>query len=126
MAVSITLNHTIKKTPKGTVSMQLDVVAFGISSKVFAIEVFPKSADSQAPNCRFSHVCSPSELIEFPEDEPGDACYFRTDSVEFIFDNDLVIDHVLNNVNGDLDNLVKEFNAIESDSVVIEGTDTFE
>lgn len=126
MPVSITLNHEIRKTAKGTTSMELNVLAFGVSSKVFAIEVLPKSADFQAPNYRFSHVCSPAELIEFPEDEPGDACYFRTDSIELVFDDDSVIDHVLDNIRGDMDNLVKEFNSLESDSVVISGTDTFE
>lgn len=126
MPISITLNHTIKRTPKGTVSLQLGVVSFGLSSKVFAIEVLPKSSDTMAPNYRFSHVCSPAELLEFPEDVPGDACYFRTDSVEFIFDTDSIIDHVLNNVKSDIANLVKEYNALDTTTTVITGSDVFE
>ena len=125
MGASITLKHTIKKTAGGTVSLKLQTIAHGMSSKVFAIEVYPSSADVAAPHYRFSHVCSPSELVEFPEDDPRDNCYFRVDTVEFIFDTDKMIEHVMRNVRQDLSKLSREFNALENDAEVVTGTDEF-
>lgn len=118
MAVSITLRHEVRETRKGTVSLKFTAVADGISSKVFAIEVLPKSADSCAPNYRFSHVCSPAELAEFPEDEPVDNCYFRVNEVEFIFDTPKMVEHVVGNMKADVGNLVAEYNELESASPV--------
>ena len=118
MAVSITLTTTSKHTEHGTCSLKFDATAFGCSSKIFAIEVLPKTADPRNPHVRFSHVCSPSELVEFPEDEPsGNSCYFRTDSVEFVFDNSLLVDHVINHMRGDVGHLANELNELDvSDS----------
>lgn len=113
MAASITLNYSVKKTDKGTVSLTFNAVGYDISSNVFAIEVFPKSADPTLYNYRFSHVCSPAELIEFPENEPLDSSYFRTDSIELIFDTDALVPHVVNNMKHDVKHLVDEFNALE-------------
>ena len=125
MIATLTLKHTIKKTVGGTISLQLTAIANGISSKVFAIEVYPTSADPNAPQYRFSHVCSPAELIEFPEDEPKDNCYFRVNEVEFIFDTDKMIEHVLNNIRDDISKLVLEYNRLENTVEVITGSDTF-
>ena len=120
MNASITLNYTVKRTTKGTISLAFTTVAYAISPKVFAIEVLPKSADPENPNYRFSHVCSPAELVEFPEDEPGDNCYFRTDAVEFIFDTDKITGHVISNMKEDIARLVTEFNRLEDASGVTE------
>ena len=113
MSVTVTLNHTVKRTNSGTVSLTLTAVAFGMSSKVFAIEVMPTSADAQAPYYRFSHVCSPAELVEFPEDEPMDNCYFRTDCIEMIFDTYAMVNPVIDNVEADIKKLIVAFNALE-------------
>ena len=113
MSASITLNHSISKTRKGTVKLELSCVAVGISPKVFAIEVYPKSADARAPQVRFSHVCSPMELNEFPEDEPGENCYFRVDNISMILDDDRMIEHIMSNMRSDISKLVKEYNELE-------------
>jgi len=127
MAVSITLNHRISKTQGGTVMLQLTTTAFGISDKVFAIEVLPCSADPAAPNVRFSHVCSPAELVEFPADTPGDNCYYRTNDITLVFDTDEMIEHVMRNMRGDIAKLVKEYNALEDGSAeTVTGSDVFE
>ena len=120
MSVSVTLNHTIKRTQNGAVSLTLTAVAFEMSSKIFAIEVMPTSADAQAPYYRFSHVCSPAELIEFPEDEPMDNCYFRTDSIELIFDTYDMVNPVIDNVEADIKKLIVAFNEFGSDQSIIE------
>lgn len=125
MSVSITLNHKLDRTKKGTVKLELTTVAYGISSKVFAIEVIPGSADPQNPYYRFSHVCSPSELVEFPEDTPRDNCYFRTDSIQMIFDSDELVPHVMENMRHDIANLVHEYNELDNASDTFTGSNTF-
>ena len=114
MAVSLTLNSELKTTRKGTTLLKLSVVGFGMSSKVFAIEVMPRSADKTAQNVRFSHVCSPSELVEFPEDEPGDCHYFRVDCIEMVFDTPDIVDHVMDNMRHDVKKLVDEYKELET------------
>lgn len=118
MAASITLTNSITMTAAGTVKLQLTVSASGISPKVFAIEVFPKSADDAAPVLRFSHVCSPAELIEFPEDEPLDNCYFRTDDITMIFDTAVIAESVLSHVKHDIRHLAAEYNALDDGQAV--------
>lgn len=113
MAISITLTDTVKTTDKGTVSITFTSTCYGLSSKIFAIEVLPKAADFEAPNYRFSHVCSPSELVEFPEDVPGDCCYFRTDSIELVFDDDVFVKHVVDNMRADAKKLCDELMALD-------------
>lgn len=123
---SITLNHTVKQTKGGTVSLLLNAVGYNIDSKVFAIEVLPRSADAVAPYYRFSHVCSPQELIEFPADEPRDNCYFRVAEIELIFDTKDMVEHVMSNMKMDIRKLVRDFNELDSkDNVVKQGSDTF-
>ena len=125
MTANITLKHTVKKTSGGTLSLQLEAIASGISSKVFVIEVYPASADPNAPQYRFSHICSPAELVEFPEDEPKDNCYFRVNSVEFIFDTDKMLEHVMSNIRADISKLVKEYNNLETTDNVVSGSEEF-
>ena len=71
MSVSVKLNHTITTARKGHTKLRLVAEADGISPKIFAIEILPRSADKLKPLYRFSHVCSPSEMVEFPDDIPG-------------------------------------------------------
>ena len=111
--ISITLNTVVKRTDKGTTSVTFRATGYQVSSSVFAIEVLPRSADFTAPNYRFSHVCSPQELVEFPEGVPGDCCYFRTDTIELIFDTPDPIGHVSANMQADIANLVRELIALE-------------
>lgn len=118
MPVSITLSKTITETSAGTVKLALSCTASGMSPKVFAIEVLPSSADETAPIQRFSHICSPAEMEEFPADDPGENCYFRTDSIEMIFDTHKILDHVIANVESDIAKLVRELNALESGTSV--------
>lgn len=124
MAATLKLDHKVTKTSAGTTSLALTVIGEGISSKVFAIEVLPKSADDKAPWYRFSHVCSPSELVEFPEDAPADCCYFRVSEAEFIFDTEKPVQRVLDCIRLDLTKLVRAFNELDSKEAVSEGSET--
>lgn len=118
MSASITLSKTVTETESGTVKLVLSCTATDVSPKVFAIEVLPSSADAPAPIYRFSHICSPAEMEEFPADVPGENCYFRTDSIEMIFDTHKILDHVIANVESDIAKLVRELNALESGTSV--------
>lgn len=122
MTASLTLNSEVRTTRKGTTLLKLFVVGLDISPKVFAIEVLPSSADKLAPQVRFSHVCSPAELAEFPEDVPGDCCYFRVSEIEMLFDTPAFVEHVMKNMRHDINKLVNEYNELktavpETDSV---------
>ena len=126
---SITLTYTVKQTDAGTTNIVFRATGYQVSSAVFAIEVLPRSADFAAPNYRFSHVCSPAELSEFPEGDPGDGCYFRTDTVEFMFDTQDMVDHVVANMYADISKLVRELLNIEqsggmSVTMTFDGTNT--
>lgn len=117
MSISITLSHTVTATDEGTIKLNLNTTAVDISGKVFAIEVYPRSADLLAPLYRFSHICSPAELVEFPDEEAEDNCYFRTDSIEMIFDSSKIVERVLKHVSTDISFLVAEYKKLEASGV---------
>ena len=113
MAVAtIEISQETVKTDKGAVKLTITAVGTNITSAVFAIEIIPRSSDSLDPIYRFSHVCSPSELVEFPDYEPEDECYFRTDCIEMIFDTAVLADLTLHSIEKDINALVKEYNQL--------------
>ena len=118
MNPSITLHQQITKTNKGTVRLHLYTTAENISAKVFAIQVMPASADSHTTRFRFSHVCSPAELVEFPAQAPGDNCYFRTDDLVMLFDDPKTADLALRNVAADIAKLISEYKALQNQEPV--------
>lgn len=111
--INLNLQKTVRTTEKGYTTLRLDVIAFGMPDKIFAIEVIPNSADPKNSNIRFSHVCSPAELNEFPEDEPHDSCYFRVNSIEMTFDSYDMVDHVMRNMTADIRKLVNALRELE-------------
>ena len=125
MSVSIKLNHKITTARKGHTKLHLYVEAEDISPKIFAIELLPRSADKLKPLYRFSHVCSPSEMVEFPDSVPGDNCYFRTDDITMIFDTVTLASAVLDRVQHDIRTLVNAYNDFESDELNSEGSTSF-
>lgn len=123
MAIEITLTSTLTTTEKGTVKLDLHTDGTqDVTSKIFAIEVLPRSADKLAPIYRFSHICSPAELTEFPDDQPGCSCYFRVDDITLIFDTPVHANLVLETVKGDIKKLVSELRALEANEGVIDTT----
>ena len=125
MSVSVKLNHTITTSRNGHTKLRLVVEADGISPKIFAIEILPRSADKLKPLYRFSHVCSPSEMVEFPDDIPGDNCYFRTEDIEMIFDTVALASAVLERVQHDIRILVNAYNEFSEESSTVSGSTTF-
>lgn len=66
------------------------IVGFGeppFDPNAYAIEVLPATAYGTAPAKRFSHVCSPAEMMELGTDPEDGGSYFRTDSLEMVFDH---------------------------------------
>ena len=82
----ITVTTDIVELDHGAVKLCIQTASTDMPDAVFAIEVLPKSRDPKNTNYRFSHVCSLSELIEFPAEEDPEMCYFRTNDIEMIFD----------------------------------------
>jgi ABC-type microcin C transport system duplicated ATPase subunit YejF len=92
----------------------------GMPSAVFAIECLPKSADPKNVNYRFSHVCSLGELVEFPDEETAEMCYFRTNEIEMIFDSPVIAGQTLENLLKDINKLVLLYNQMSD--LEIKGT----
>ena len=64
MAIAtIDLTQDTVQTDRGAVKITITATGNNITGAVFAIEVLPRSSDSLDPIYRFSHVCSPSELL---------------------------------------------------------------
>ena len=124
MDISVTLTDTLTMTEKGSVKLTLHTDAVGISEKVFAIEVLPRSMDRLAPLFRFSHICSPSELQEFPDEAPGDSCYFRVNEITMIFDTPTNASLLLQHVKEDIQKLVNECRELDAAGVT-SNTTTF-
>jgi len=113
MAIAtITLTKEIVTTDRGAVKLTITAASEIMQSAVFAIEVIPRSSDTLDPLYRFSHVCSPSELVEFPDYEPEDECYFRVNCIEMIFDTAVLADATYHSIEKDVNALVKEYNQL--------------
>ena len=104
----------------GAVKLSLKAIGEGMPSEVFAIEVLPRSRDPENVNYRFSHVCSVSELVEFPAEETAEECYFRTDEIEMVFDVISLALKVRDSILADVNNLVLLYNQLSD--VEIQGT----
>lgn len=124
MSATISLTHSITTSTYGAVKLHLRTEGTGISSEVFAIEAMPTSADSTARHYRFSHVCSPSELVNFPAMEDSSMQYFRTNDIELVFDTVNFIEPVMRNIRSDIRKLVDAFNELNKDTAT-ESTEVF-
>jgi len=106
----VSIHYDIVALSSGAVKLSVKTVGIEMPSAVFAIEVLPKSRDPINVNYRFSHVCSISELVEFPAEEDPDMCYFRTDEIEMIFDTVSLAIRTRDSLKVDIQELVKLYN----------------
>ena len=95
-------------TAKGSIYVKVKTTSKSLPQKVFAIEVLPASKDKATKKYRLSHVCSPAELEEFPEDFDEESCYFRTDEIEMIFDTAKIAKLVIDQLRADVARLDTE------------------
>lgn len=101
----------------GAVKLSIQTVGDDMPGAAFAIEVLPKSKDPKNVNYRFSHICNLSELVEFPDTEDPNMCYFRTDSIELILDTMSIALLVRDNILADITRLVKAYNQMNNAEV---------
>ena len=119
---SVNIVTDITQLTGGAVKLSITTVGTDMPSEVFAIEVLPKSRDPKNVDYRFSHVCSLSELVEFPAEEDPESSYFRTDAIEMIFDVISLALKVRDSITADVNNLVAIYN--QMNSVEVNGTTT--
>jgi hypothetical protein len=110
MSASLSLKRAIKITDNGTTLVTFTAIGEEMTSDVFAIEILPGSADPTCSHYRFSHVCHPSELLEFPTEETLDYSYFRTNEIEMIFDTPTPVECLTSRIVADLRHLMREYN----------------
>lgn len=91
MAISIELQRTttpwLAASTSGTrVRFQVEC-AVGVSPKIFAYRLLPLQPGESSQVGFFDHVCSPSDLEDYPEDSPRDGeapPWFRLDYVDLL------------------------------------------
>ena len=52
------------------------------------------------------------ELVEWPDEEDPDMCYFRTNDIEMLFDRAVDAISVLQAIKSDINQLVLQYNAV--------------
>lgn len=104
----------------GAIKLSIQTSSDTMPAAVFAIEVLPKSKDPKNVNYRFSHVCNLTELVEFPDQEDPEMCYFRTDAIEMIFDTMPIANKVHDALIDDINQLVLTYNQMSD--IEIKGT----
>lgn len=109
---NINLNTKVTLTEGGSIYVEMKTFSLTIPYKVFAIEVLPKSRDKYTPEYRLSHICSPVELAELPEDEPDDSSYFRTDEISMLFDTPIIADEAIKLITNDITKLDNEYSTL--------------
>lgn len=125
---SLTIESNITNLDSGACKLHIQTSSETMPAGVFAIEVLPKSRDPKNVNYRFSHVCSVSELVEFPPEEDPDMCYFRTDDIELVFDTITIAKLTESSILKDINKLVLLWNQvhdleIQGTTITISGTD---
>ena len=114
---SVNIVSDITEIGGGAVKLSLTAIGTDMPSEVFAIEVLPKSRDPKKVDYRFSHVCSVSELVEFPAEEDPESSYFRTDEIEMVFDVISLALKVRDSILEDVNKLVAVYNQLQTVSV---------
>ena len=104
----------------GAIKLAVQTSSDTMPAAVFAIEVLPKSRDPKNVNYRFSHVCNLTELVEFPDEEDPEMCYFRTNAIEMVFDTIAIASKVREALIEDINQLVLVYNQMSD--LEIKGT----
>jgi len=91
--------------------------AEGMSPAVFAMQVDSKQGTQTEATSRFSHICSLSQLEEYPVNDPNGGWYYRVSDITLIFDSEALCTTTRNLVMSDLKYLVQAARAADdSDS----------
>jgi len=114
---SINIVSDIVQLPSGVIKLTFDTSSEDMPAAVFAIEVLPTSRDPLDVKYRFSHICSMQELIEWPSEEDPELSYFRTNSIEMIFDIVEMAIETQRLIKADINKLVLQYNQLNDPEI---------
>lgn len=129
--LSITPTWTISRWLENVtdgVRVRIDVVTVGVSAKLFAYRKQPFNVNTGERVGTFSHVCSPVDLEEFPEDAPNEGAvppWYRLDFVDIFVRSEAEADDFVKSVNEDLESLVYTLKIMNETPPARSGTTTF-
>jgi hypothetical protein len=102
------------------------VCAEGLTEKIFAYRMLPKSPQTGSKRGFFSHICSPADIEDFPEDEPVATHvppWFRLSYVDVLVRSETEAEAFIDDVRSDIRRLLTSLAAI--DAVFQVGEDDF-
>ena len=97
--------------------------AANMPNKIFAYQLVPAGPADAEPIGMFDHVCSPSDLQEYPEDEPVPTvrpAWFRLAYVDLLLRSRAEVDDLLHGVLQDVAGLKAALDAV--DDITASGT----
>lgn len=109
------------------IRVRIEVVcADGMEEKLFAYRMLPKSPQTGSTRGFFSHICSPADFSDFPEDEPIATHvppWFRLSYVDVLVRSETESEAFIEDVRSDIRRLIRSLQAI--DNVFLTGEDDF-
>ncbi len=107
--ITFTLSVTTTPPTDGAEAWALRIrcTAEGMTPAVFAIQKDSKQGTQTEATSRFSHICSLSQLEEYPENDPGSGWYYRVSDITLIFDSETLCSTTRNLIISDVKYLVQ-------------------
>lgn len=105
------------------------VEAVGISPKIFAYRMLPLNPETLERVGTFSHVCSPVDLEEYPEDAAVEGSvppWYRLSYVDILVRSQAEADDFIATVLEDVDSLIATLNTMDTLPPSSRGSRTFE
>lgn len=96
------------------------------SDKIFAYRLLPKNPKTGSKRGFFSHICSPADLEDYPEDEPYPThvpSWFRLNYVDVLLRSTTEAEALIEDVRSDIRRLLRSLKAV--DTVFFTGEDAF-
>jgi hypothetical protein len=118
-----TSNYTLGRIDAIRVRIE-SVCAEGMPTKIFAYRMLPKNPATGASRGYFSHICSPVDLEDYPEDAPIPTHvpkWFRLGYVDVLLRSEIEAEAFIRDVRGDVLRLKRSLDAV--DAVFERGTD---
>lgn len=80
----------------------------GIDDALFAYQVVPPAGGGTEYGAKFSHVCSPADVEEYPKDAPGSGDnFYRLAEIDIIFRNLKLLEDAWEKIQNDFTELVR-------------------
>lgn len=130
--LSVSLTWTISRWIENVtdaVRVRIDATAVGTSAKIFAYRKQPLNVNTGERVGAFSHVCSPVDLAEYPEDAPAEDSvppWYRLDFVDLLVRSEVEADDLVRCVQEDVDSLIYTLKLANEIPPARSGSQTFE